>query len=129
MSAWYDLPEFGGAIYYCFSVLGNHTVVDRVLGNWIGRLAGHYRIADAVTFYVVREMQSSERLRRDWLSRSESMAIESRDPSLLESLLYAYSAQLQDHPALVSAAEAALRGHAPLDSALKRMAQINPPGT
>jgi hypothetical protein len=129
LSAWYDLPEFGGAIYHCFSVLRNRELVDQVLNNWLSRLDGHYRIADAVTFYVIREGQSSERARDDWLRRSEAMAVESQDPSLLESLVYAYGAQLREHPDLFRAAENTRRGHAPLDRALKRTAEINPPGT
>jgi hypothetical protein len=57
------------------------------------------------------------------------MAVESGDPSLLESLVYAYGTQLHEHPELLRAAETARRGHAPLGRALKRTAQINPPGT
>src|SRR5471030_784494 len=129
LSAWYDLPEFGGAIYYCFSVLHHRELVDQVLNNWLHRLDGHYRIADAVTFYVVREGQSSEGMRDDWLGRSEAMAVESRDPSLLESLVYAYGTRLREHPELLRAAESARRGHAALDRALKRMAEVNPAGT
>jgi len=128
LAAWYDLPEFGGAIYHCFATLPSRALVDQVLGDWVSRLAGHYRIADAVTFYVVRDGQSSERLRDDWLRRSEAMALESRDPSLLESLVYAYGTDLHEHPELVRAAEIARRGHAPLDRALKHSAQINSQG-
>jgi hypothetical protein len=129
LSAWYDLPEFGGAIYHSFSLLSGHDQVDRVLDNWLTRLAGHYRIADAVCFYVIRERQSSERLRHDWLARSEAMAIESRDPSLLETLVYSFEADVHEHTELLRVAESARRGYAPLDRALRRTAEIRAPGT
>jgi hypothetical protein len=125
LSAWYGLPEFGGAIYHCFSVLHNRELVDQILDNWLSRLDGHYRVADAVTFYVVRDGQSSGRVHDAWLRRSEAMAVESRDPSLLESLVYACGAQLREHPDRLRAAESTRRGHAPLDRALKRTDEIS----
>src|SRR5262245_1725273 len=63
LSTWYDLPEFGGAIYYCFAALRKRELVDQVLIDWLSRLEGHYRIADAVTFYVIRDGRSSEQVR------------------------------------------------------------------
>jgi hypothetical protein len=125
--AWYDLPELGGAIYHAFSVLPRRDLVDQVLQSWLTQLEGHVRIADAVTFYVIREGLSSERLRHEWLRRSESMAVETKDPSLLETLLYALGDEIVDHPQLLRAAELMRRGHAPLDRALKRVAESAPP--
>ena len=129
LSDWYDLPEFGGAIYFAFALLRDRSLVDQVLESWMARLTGHYRVADAVTFYVVREGRPSERVRVEWLRRAEEMALESGDPSLLESLVYAYLPSVSAHADLLRAAKANRRGHAALDRALRRIAEINSPGT
>src|SRR4051812_39174131 len=38
LSAWYDLPEFGGAIYHCFALIRSRELVDLVLRSWLSRL-------------------------------------------------------------------------------------------
>jgi hypothetical protein len=125
LADWYDLPDFGGAIYHAFALLDDVNLVDEVLDSWIAFLPGHYRIADAIIFYVVREGLPSESVRVEWLRRAEEMALESGDASLIESLVYALGPNLGAHVDLLRAANRHRRGHAPLDRALTKFAEVD----
>ena len=127
--AWYGLSDIGGAIYYAFASLGSSMLSDRVLSHWLADLSGHIRIADAVSFYVVRGGLASPSMSEEWLRRSEAIAVESHDPSLLETLIYAYGAHVTTHVDLMRAAQRERRGYAPLNRALKRITESVSPET
>ncbi|HEY4307650.1 MAG TPA: hypothetical protein VGM82_24460 [Gemmatimonadaceae bacterium] len=124
LADWYDLPELNGAIFFAFRVLRDRELIDQVLNAWIAELPGHYRIADAVVFQLIRADLPSEGVSRAWLRRAEEMALESGDPSLIETLVYAFGPHFNGHVELVRIANEQRRGHAPLDRALKRVAAI-----
>lgn len=91
----------------------------------MAELPGHYRIADAVVFQLVRADLPSEGVSRAWLRQAEEMALESGDPSLIETLVYAYGPHMSTHVELSRVANEQRRGHAPLDRALKRVAAMS----
>ena len=63
LAAWYDVQHPGGALQHTFDALGDSAAVDRVLGAWLGRIEGHYRLVDGVLFYVLREGHPARRQR------------------------------------------------------------------
>jgi len=81
---------------------------------------------DAVLFYILREGRASASLADRWATLAEEMALETGDPSLLETLIYTRPERFENAGPLLTAARRARRGHAPLDRALKRLGQPIP---
>jgi hypothetical protein len=128
LSAWYDIPDFGGALRLTFDALPWPFLVDDVVSAWLPRVDGHVRLIDAVLFHVVREGRLDDALGAQWLSVAESAAIESGDPSLLESLVYALRERMLERPELMRVAQKARRGHSPLHRAMAKLPSVDAAG-
>ncbi len=121
LSAWYDVDYPGGALNLAFKHLSNVQQVDRVLANWRMRIAGHVCVIDSVVFHIVRRGLSSPAEAEAWLSLARAEALASRDPSLLETLVYALGRNITSDTALFDVAKVKRRGYSPLQRALNRM--------
>jgi hypothetical protein len=128
LSAWYDVPDFGGALRLTFDALPWPFLVDDVVSAWLPRVHGHVRVIDAVLFHLVREGRLDDQLRAQWIGVAESAAIESGDPSLLESLVYALRERMLEYPELMRVAQRARRGHSPLHRAMAKLPGIGGTG-
>ena len=126
LAAWYDVEDVGGALGLAFASLRARRHVDHVLAAWLPRLQGHIRIADAVLFHVVRPGSTSTDLAHQWLEAAETMALETGDPSLLESLLYTQGGRIRANTILWERIQIARRGYAPLDRAAAKLGQRVP---
>ena len=122
LSAWYDLPHFRGALRLTMEALRSPAQIDAVLRAWLPRLPGHVRIADVVLFHYVRPGLVSPEVAERWLEASVTLAVESEDPSLLESVLYCLTGPALDRrPALLAAAKRVGRRFRQVRKALDRV--------
>jgi len=74
--------------------------LDRVLLNWLGQLRQHVRLADKVLFYCCRNgllTPISPEMCSKWISSCIVVAVETRDCSLLESLVYVLRENIAEH--------------------------------
>src|SRR5258708_14327987 len=121
LSAWYAVEDVGGAVGIAFSLLSPQPpLIASVLAAWQPRIAGHTRLIDAVMFHVVRRGIAPADAAVQWTAVARSEAIASRDPSLLETMVYALGSRVADDLALLAAAKEQRRGYAPLHRALSR---------
>jgi hypothetical protein len=121
LSEWYRVQHVGGAIGIAFAMLADRTQVDAVLASWRSRITGHVRLIDSVVFHLVRRGLPSGSGADAWLGLARAEALRSRDPSLLETLVYALGTSVVSDPHLFDAAQAQRRGYSPLHRALDRV--------
>jgi hypothetical protein len=121
LSVWYSVEHVGGAIALVFNQLSDPQAVDSVLGAWRSRIHGHTRIIDSVVFHLVRRRLPSAKESAAWLGIARDEALETLDPSLLETLAYALNTSMASDPDLLAAANRQRRGYSPLHRALIRV--------
>ena len=128
LSAWYEVPDVGGAVGHVFDALLRSSLVDEVLRAWLPRVSDHPRLVDAVIFHVVRQGRGESGTRDSWLATAESVAVARADPSLLETLVYTLRAGVTERADLLRVAQLTRREYKPLDRALSRVATASPRG-
>lgn len=121
LSAWYAVEDLGGAIAIVFAPLISRSLIDGVLTAWRVRIAGHVRLLDAVVFHLVRGSRVSPTEAERWLALARAEALATKDPSLLESLVYTLGPRIVTDTPLLHAAVGRRRGYAPLHRAIKRV--------
>jgi hypothetical protein len=89
--------------------LDSAELKDQVLTAWYPQLREQISIADFVLFYYVRRgalfAPMSVELLKQWRDRCVELACESRDESLLESLIYVLGSAYHQNPALAAVVE------------------------
>lgn len=87
LSMWYSINEFESVLRHLLLKLPSRAR-DAVLHAWLPKIDGHLRIADVIVFQIIRNGYASSTLADLWIYRAIKMAMETEDPSLVESLLY-----------------------------------------
>jgi hypothetical protein len=75
---------------------------DAALKNWLPYARTNVRFADGVLFYIIRYV--SGEIRESWIASCVDLAIESKDTSLIESLVWVVHSDLTRYPDLVDVA-------------------------
>src|SRR6266851_10190450 len=60
---------------------------DGILKNWLPYARTNVRFADGILYYLVRYLPRNE-IRESWISSCADLAVESKDASLVESLVW-----------------------------------------
>lgn len=78
--------------------------VDGVLKAWLPKAIENIRFADFVLFKIVRYLPGHSDTRREWINTCRSMAVNSKDCSLVESLILVLGQDAKSHPELLEIA-------------------------
>ena len=117
-------PDWGDPLRLALDELGSAELMDHVLQAWLPHLDDHVRLADLVVFYYVRRgalfAPMSVDTLQEWLGRSIDVANQSRDSSLVESLIYTLGGQIKEHPELVELVKELQPGSRAIALALER---------
>lgn len=92
---------------------------DGVLKNWLSYARTNVRFADGILYYIVRYLPPDD-IRQSWISSCVDLALESKDPSLVESLVWVLGPQLVRHPNLVDVAHGLTAASAKVQTALRK---------
>lgn len=92
---------------------------SRVLQAWLPRVRTHIRLADVVLFYVVRRMPLDRETASEWVQACEEIAVDARDVSLIESLVYTLGAGVAEHPGLLALSQQIAGEHGAVQKALR----------
>jgi hypothetical protein len=117
-----QLPRWDDCIELALELLTTPDQADRVLRAWLPQISKYVRLADIVLFRRVRLgilfAPMSIEVHQAWIAACVVLALRSRDPSLLESLVYTLRGDLTRYPELLPALAAVRRESPRLDRAL-----------
>lgn len=122
--AWF--AEWQDALLVAFMSLLLPRQAEDVLAAWVNRPANDLRLTDFVLFRIVRRMAPSA-LRQEWIDRGIGMALQSRDFSLVETLLIVLGSQAKEHPQLLRVAEDIAIDSRQMRRVLRNKVGIEPP--
>lgn len=91
--------------------------VDGILRAWLAKAIGNIQFADFVLFKIARILPKHSDTRRDWINTCMAMAIDSKDFSLVESLILVLGQDAKNHAELMSIAA----DHAKTSAQMRRM--------
>ena len=114
----YLIEGWAGALFHAFALL-EPVQIQLVAERWHERFRADVRIVDWVLFQLVRTGRISPPLSTAWLNSASALALDTRDPSLVESLLYVLGPEFGGRDDLRRLAKR-LKYHPPLRHALKR---------
>ena len=121
-----SVPEWQDPTRLALDELDSADLKDRVFEAWLPQLDVHVRLADVVLFYYVRRgalfAPMSIRILTRWLQRCIDIACRTRDPSLVESLVYTLGPRVQDYPELTAVIRELRRESRPVALAVERAA-------
>lgn len=90
----------------------------KVLNSWLPKIDLNIRFADVVLFYIVQYLPSDDEARTAWISACVSLAVKSKDTSLVESLIWILGSNLRAQPELLRVANHLNRTSAALHKAM-----------
>lgn len=98
--------------------------VEKMLKAWIPQIPGNIYFADHILFYLVKYLPGGSRIKTDWINSSIAAAVETKDSSLTESLLFVLGNQAEDHSELITIAKE-VAGYSPkVKRALRKKCNI-----
>ncbi|MBC7929889.1 MAG: hypothetical protein H7Z38_04905 [Rubrivivax sp.] len=78
---------------------------EKILSSWIPKLNKNIRFADVVLFYIVRSLPFGIETSRAWISACVNLAVNSKDESLVESLVWVLRSELPKYDGLIHTAK------------------------
>ncbi len=99
-----SLPKWQDGLLIAVIDLPMSMQVDGILRAWLPKAIGNIRFADYVLFKVARYLPRQNDTRRDWINTCMAMAIDSKDFSLVESLILVLGQDAMNHPELMTIA-------------------------
>lgn len=94
------LPNWENRIRLAFLQIALPGPQQKVLDAWANKLDREIRLADIVLFYVVRILPFGQYISSRWIDKCISLALETRDESLTESLIWTLGRKVIDNDPL-----------------------------
>lgn len=95
---------------------------DGLLKNWLPYARTNVRFADGVLYYIVR--YTGGEVRESWVSSCVDLALESKDPSLVESLIWTLGSDLTHYPNLADIALTLVTASPKVQTALRKTGNL-----
>lgn len=112
------IPDWQGGLLIAIIDLPMRSMqVDGILRAWLAKAIGNIQFADFVLFKIARILPKHSDTRRDWINTCMAMAIDSKDFSLVESLILVLGQDAKNHAELMSIAA----DHAKTSAQMRRM--------
>ena len=93
--------------------------VEGVLEAWLPKISGHIVFADLILYKIVRYMRKDNATRNNWIERCIDIAINSRNFSLIESLLLVLRREVWNYRKLIAIAKEYSYSSAQMDRVLR----------
>ncbi len=101
-----SLPEWDDAVEIAVRDLAFPAQAPSLLESWLARADQNLEFFDFVLYRIVRYLPEGHPVRAQWVTRAISIATQTRDFSLAESLILMLRDRALDHPELMDIAKA-----------------------
>ena len=98
------LPNWDDCIRLAFFEIPLPGPQEKVLTSWLHNLHNDVQFADVVLFYIIRSLPFRESIGKDWIEKCVSLAIDTKNESLIESVLWTLGAKAKNYPAFLELA-------------------------
>lgn len=113
------LPNWQDALLVAIMDLPISQHVEDVLNAWLPKISDHIVFADLILYKIIRYMRKDNATRSNWIERCIDIAINSRNFSLIESLLLVLRRDAWDYPKLIAIAKEYAKTYAQMERALR----------
>jgi len=100
-----NFPRWSACLQIALNFIKNPDDMDSILSSWLPKLSSNIRLADLVLFHFVKRgclfAPMSIDMLRNWVDACITLAIQTKDESLIESLIYVEAEDLINHPELI----------------------------
>ncbi len=113
------LPNWQDALIIAITDLPLLQQAEDVLEAWLPKISDHVALADLILYKIVRYMRKDNATRNNWIKRCIDIAINSRNFSLIESLLLVLRREAWNHRKLIAIAKEYSYSSAQMDRVLR----------
>ena len=113
------LPNWQDALLVAVMDLPLSQQVEGVLEAWLPKISDHVALADLILYKIVRYMRKDNVTRNNWIERCIDIAINSRNFSLIESLLLVLRREVWNYRKLIAIAKEYSHSSAQMDRVLR----------
>lgn len=99
------LPNWTDCIRLSFFEITYPGHQEKVLNSWLINLENQVYFADPILFYVVRTLPFGLSVGKNWVVKCVSMATETKNESLVESLIWTLKEKIREYPDLLHLAQ------------------------
>ena len=118
------LPNWQDALLVAIMDLPISQQVEGVLEAWLPKISGHIVFADLILYKIVRYMRKDNATRNNWIERCIDIAINSRNFSLIESLLLVLRREVWNYRKLIAIAKEYSYSSAQMDRVLRNSCKL-----
>ena len=104
LSDFLQLQNWNGPLCIAFAMLKDGGLQAGILQRWLATCPDNIRFVDMVIFYLMPHAFVSAEINEQWVAKAVSMAVTSRDNSLVESLVWRLRGGLEKYPDLLNLA-------------------------
>ena len=118
------LPNWQDALLVAIMDLPIAQQVDGVLEAWLPKMSDHVAFADLILYKIVRHMGKDNETRNNWIERCIDIVINSRNFSLIESLLLVLRREAWNYQKLIAIAKEYSYSSAQMDRVLRNSCKL-----
>ena len=118
------LPNWQDALLVAIMDLPISQQVEGVLEAWLPKISDNIALADLILYKIVRYMRKDNAIRNNWIDRCIDIAINSRNFSLIESLLLVLRREAWNYRKLIAIAKEYSYSSAQMDRALRNSCKL-----
>jgi len=118
------LPNWQDALLVAILDLPISQQVENVLNAWLPKISDHVALADLILYKIIRYMRKDNATRNNWIERCIDIAINSRNFSLIESLLLVLRREAWDYRKLIAIAKEYSHSSPQMDRALRNSCKL-----
>jgi len=104
LSEFVQLQYWAGQLCIGFAMLKDGDLQAGILRRWLATCPDNIQFVDVVIFYLLPHAFVSAEINEQWVAKAVSMAVASRDNSLVESLVWRLRGGLDKYPDLLNLA-------------------------
>lgn len=97
-------PNWKGGLLIALHDLQIKALIDEILDTWLSIKTEHLIFYDFVLFKVINNLPKQNPVRSRWINRCAELALETKDFSLVESLILVLESDAIGYPELISIA-------------------------
>jgi hypothetical protein len=106
------LEHWDRCLCLAFEIINDQQLHATILREWIKMCPDSTHFVDLVVFYLLPHVDLNSDLTKEWTERAIKLAITTKDPSLVESLIWRLKANAKVYPDFISLANE-MRTHSP----------------
>lgn len=122
-----SIPDWQDALRVAIIDLPISLQVEGVLKSWLPKITDNIFFADFALYKIVRYLPPDNEIRNKWIELCMSMALNTKNFSLIESLLLVLRHKALDHPDIILIATEYAKTSAQMRRALHNACNLNVP--